>query len=445
MLNAAGTGNLVDAVTPAVKYSVLSGVENVVLYTGQGNDTVDLKAVAGDQNIWIRDGNDTISVGSGQHYLDGGNGTDTAVVDFHTSTTAISGLALFGTSTLSDAAGLNSANLVNIEVFDITGGTGNDRLFAYGGGDTLRGGLGNDILYGGGGNDVLYGGTGAAFGVSGYSAGDDVFRFSYNGGQGVDSIMDAAGGDLIKFDSAPDGAFGSIAAGNGSATANHAIELETKADGYTYLYFGTDNTAGADITMKLFGAYAANAFQIVNTSHDLKVVLGNSNPGTPGDDILIGTSGNDTVDGGAGNDKVYGKEGDDTLGGGAGNDLLVGGMGHDTLTGGDGADTLFVYAQVAESMPSGVYSDFISDFTHAADKIDLSAIDANPVVGGNQAFDFIGTAAFSGAAGELRWENSADPAVPDVLQMDVNGDGVPEMQIQLAGATTGITATDFVL
>ena len=40
--------------------------------------------------------------------------------------------------------------------------------------------------------------------------------------------------------------------------------------------------------------------------------------------------------------------------------------------------------------------------TLVVDIIDLSALDANAGIGGNQAFSFIGTAAFSGA-GQLRY------------------------------------------
>ena len=445
-LDATGAGNLVDAVVPTFKLATLTGIENVTLVTGQGGDTINLAAVTGDQSIYTRAGNDTISVGSGHHYLDGGDGTDTAVVNFSTSTTAITGLAQIYSSAsgaqLTDAAGFNTATFTGVEVFNITGGSGNDRLFAYGYDDTLLGGAGNDILYGGGGNDILYGGNGQSTGEGSNGAGNDIFRYAYSGGQGVDSIMDATGGDTIKFDGASDGAFSSITTGNGSATGNHVIEVETKADGYTYLYFGTNNTVGADITMKLFGTFdAATAFQIVNSGHDLKVILGSSFSGTG---ILNGTSGNDTITGSASADELYGKDGDDILDGAGGNDKIDGGMGHDTLTGGSGVDTFF-YNKIAESAPGGVYSDFITDFTPGTDKINLSAIDANPVLPSNQAFDFIGTAAFSGAAGELRWENSTDPLIPDILQMDVNGDGVPDMEIQLAGATTGITAANFIL
>lgn len=47
--------------------------------------------------------------------------------------------------------------------------------------------------------------------------------------------------------------------------------------------------------------------------------------------------------------------------------------------------------------------DAIMDFARLqGDRIDLSQIDANSALAGNNAFRFIGTGAFSGQAGELR-------------------------------------------
>jgi Ca2+-binding RTX toxin-like protein len=253
--------------------------------------------------------------------------------------------------------------------------------------------------------------------------------------------MDAANGDRIKFDSAPEGAFGSIKLGDGSATARYVMEVQAKADGYTYLYFGTNDAPGADLTMKLLGSYGTGAFALANNGRDVNVLQASS---TPGDDTLIGTSGNDILDGAAGNDKLYGKEGADALLGNLGNDTLVGGTGSDTLTGGEGADT-FLYNLVGESLPGAINSDSITDFAHLVDKIDLRLIDADTATTGNQAFSFIANNEFSGVAGELRWENSADAAQPDVLQLDVNGDSVAEMEIVLPYSIAAITAADFYL
>jgi serralysin len=119
--------------------------------------------------------------------------------------------------------------------------------------------------------------------------------------------------------------------------------------------------------------------------------------GTAGSDFLSGGAGNDSLSGEGGSDQLFGAGGNDTLSGGAGNDTLsggdgadrvLGGSGRDYLFGGAGADT-FIFASRAEG------GDRIGDFRRAeGDKIDLSAIDANPLVAGDQAFLFADGIAF---------------------------------------------------
>lgn len=155
-------------------------------------------------------------------------------------------------------------------------------------------------------------------------------------------------------------------------------------------------------------------------------IIGTSGPdaitGTASDDRISGGSGNDTIRGGGGRDTIDGGRGDDLLVGGddkdfiaggpgedtligrGGNDLLIGGADHDMLIGGEGNDTLvggagwdglsggsgndvFKYNAVSESK---LYdADIIYDFEVGKDKIDLSAIDANTFLKGNQAFDYV--------------------------------------------------------
>ena len=119
------------------------------------------------------------------------------------------------------------------------------------------------------------------------------------------------------------------------------------------------------------------------------------------------------------------------------------------MVGGAGADT-FVYTAVSNSTAGVATRDTINGFDCGAvqDLIDLSAIDANRLTAGvNDAFSFIGTAAFSGGgaagAGQLRYQslvaqNSA------LLLADVNGDGLAEFQI-LVRQTTVMVAGDFIL
>ena len=171
--------------------------------------------------------------------------------------------------------------------------------------------------------------------------------------------------------------------------------------------------------------------------------------GGAGGDRLVGADGNDVLHGGSGNDTFYGGNDDDTLKGGTGDDLiygnngddvLVGGLGQDTLAGQAGADT-FVLNRVLHS-PPGATRDRITDFSSAeGDAVDLHATDADVSTGADDAFTFIGAAAYSGTAGELRFTHSATDGI---IHGDVNGDGVDDFQIFVQGVT-GLAAGDFVL
>jgi len=76
-------------------------------------------------------------------------------------------------------------------------------------------------------------------------------------------------------------------------------------------------------------------------------------------------------------------------------------------------------------------ADEIIDFASGADKIDLSAVDANTLLAGDQAFSFIGTSAFSDTAGELRYEQISGNTY---ITGDTNGDGIADFMIKVDGA-----------
>ena len=118
------------------------------------------------------------------------------------------------------------------------------------------------------------------------------------------------------------------------------------------------------------------------------------------------------MDGRGGDDILEGGSGFDTLIGGAGDDILEGGSGIDILTGGAGNDSF----------------DFLSDFFVLEDTItDLELGDTLLVTGTRNIFGelvtvtFIGADAFSGQAGELRFE-AVDGQT--FIQFDANGNGV---------------------
>ena len=86
-------------------------------------------------------------------------------------------------------------------------------------------------------------------------------------------------------------------------------------------------------------------------------------------------------------------------------------------------------------MPTG------SPTSRRGDLVDVSGWDANLNVAGNQAFTWIGSAAFSGTAGELR---TYFDGVDTWVQGDINGDAVADFEIRFDGAVT-LAGSDFVL
>jgi Ca2+-binding RTX toxin-like protein len=111
--------------------------------------------------------------------------------------------------------------------------------------------------------------------------------------------------------------------------------------------------------------------------------------GSGSNDTLNGDSGNDVIFGNDGNDRINGGSGNDSLQGGIGNDIIFGGLGQDSYNGDSGADT-FVFTDVTESPSDGINKekmDHIHGFNRLeGDKIDVSRIDADLTLPGDQAF-----------------------------------------------------------
>ena len=134
----------------------------------------------------------------------------------------------------------------------------------------------------------------------------------------------------------------------------------------------------------------------------------------------------------------------DTLTGNDLNNRLTGNAGADVLTGGAGRDR-FAFNTITDS-PPGAARDKITDFdagtaATVVDQIDLSAIDAETGPG-NQAFTFIGTAAFTHTRGELRVRNAGTSAI---VAGDKNGDGAADFEIELLNFKPAtLRASDFV-
>ena len=122
--------------------------------------------------------------------------------------------------------------------------------------------------------------------------------------------------------------------------------------------------------------------------------------------------------------RIFGGAADDVLIGGCNDDLIYGGLGADTLIGNCGAD-IFRYYSTAESNQDG--QDVIIDF-ESGDLIDLVRIDAISGTAVDDAFTFIGSAAFSNQAGQLRAVQAGLSGLWTVSG-DTNGDGNADFQI----------------
>lgn len=369
----------------------------VAIWDAGGNDTIDASGYATEQLIDLTPGS-LSSIG--------GVTFDTAPSFEQTNLNrAAAGMGPIPRSTYDGNMAALKANAIvgrltdnvgiayGVTIENAIGGSGNDTIIGNAVANVLTGNAGNDVLIGGGGADTLDGGLG-------------VDTASYrNATSGVTaSLLGGTAGD---------------AAGDRYSSIE-AIEGSNFADTLTA-------TNGADVLSGLGG----------------DDVLSGGN----GNDVLDGGTGNDKLDGGNGNDVLRGGDGDDSLVagigddalfGGAGIDSLSGGIGNDTLNGGAGADRLlggtgndiFVFTDLGAT-------DVIVDFSRGSDKIDLSGIDANSGIAGDQAFSFIGNGAFT-AAGQVRTYQEAGNYF---IAGDINGDGIADFVIQI---NAPVVATDFI-
>jgi Ca2+-binding RTX toxin-like protein len=109
--------------------------------------------------------------------------------------------------------------------------------------------------------------------------------------------------------------------------------------------------------------------------------------------------------------------------GGVGNNMFVGNAVRNQLTGGGGGDTFRWYS--IEDVGFGATADEIMDFS-AGDWIDLSEIDADTRTAADESFVAIGRAAFSGVAGQLRYDPLEDGFR---LFGDVDGDAIADFEL----------------
>ena len=306
-------------------------------------------------------------------------------------------------------------------------GDGNDTAYLYEASQNapyqhvIDAGRGNDTVYVQSGNGSFFGGRGDdAFGLNGNNDG----VWTLDGGAGADTLYANEFSTIIDRP------------GSGNDTYYGGGSF---ADAPTLSY--ASGTTG--IFLDLTGPVMTSA----DHGNDILIGIFGRIIGTSGDDTMIGPSYNNgfggtrgtTLDGRGGADALSGGFYADTLLGGAGLDVLTGGGGRDILTGGADADA-FVYLDRTDSA-ARLGIDRITDFDPGVDVIDLSAIDARPIGNtGDQAFVFIGSAAFS-AEGQVRFEQQGNKTF---VLVNIEGRRGDEMRIELSGLLT-LTEQDFIL
>lgn len=370
----------------------------------------------------------------------------------------------------------------------LLGSGGNDRLYGDDGNDNLRGEDGNDRLFAGAGDDFMRGGRGIDY----FDGGDGFDRISF-----VDDAMtQGVIANLMTGRISNDG-FGNRETmvaiehlGGGSVFADRfygndlANDLLADRTDQVLGYGGDDRVqlgsvegaridggTGRDLILLTGNTVHLTSEGLVysNADHGVTIDLGNSRviddgfgfgarlvgfedvTGTYQADRIIGSAVDNRLSGGGAADRLYGRDGndlllgdagDDFLNGDAGADLLVGGTGIDRLTGGADADQ-FAFA-IGDTGTTLATADRILDFEQGApgfgDRIDLSQIDAVPG-GSDDAFTFLGTAAFTGAAGEARYQIVSGSTFVYVAADAVAG---VDLVIRIDGELT-LTGSDFIL
>jgi len=328
--------------------------------------------------------NDTLDGGGGADTLIAGRGDDRYIVDNAGDVV----IEAFDAGNDLVESSVDYRLTVHVEALTLTGtaaltGLGNTLDNAITGNEaanTLNGAAGDDSLIGGGGDDLLVGALGA------------------------DTMAGGTGDDRMNVDDAGD------------------VVVEAADAGYDTVLASIDYTLGDNVERLVLTGAARQG------------------RGNALDNVLIGTIGADVLGGGDGDDKLYAGAGDDQITGGAGSDVLDGGSGIDTLAGGTGADR-FVFRE-GDTGATLATADTIADFTQSdADRISLVAIDAIAGTGADDRFTFIGTAAFGGVAGQLRYETDGGFTY---VHGDTDGDAVSDLVIRLDDVVA-LLAADFAL
>ena len=387
-----------------------AGVTVSLSLAGQATGGAGFDTLSNFENLTGSNFNDTLKGNAGNNVLDGGAGVDTVSYDNAGAGVTVS-LSLAGQAT----GGAGFDTLSNFE--NLTGSNFND---------TLKGNASNNVLDGGAGVDTVsydnaLAGVNVSLSVAGpqntVGAGLDTllnfenltgsnFNDTLRGNNG-DNVIDGAGGiDTVSYDNAAAGVTVSLSLGTPQVTGGAGSDTLLNVENLTGSAFA-DTMSGNAGNNVLNGGAGIDTVSYANAGAGVAVNLGTVGPQNTvgaGLDVL---SNFENLTGSAYGDTLTGNAGANAINGGFGNDTLVASAGVDTLTGGGGGffsrtggfPPLFVYTEyvdrfvfnsVADSPKAA--PDVITDFKPSiGEKIDLSTIDANSSLLGNQAFTWVGS------------------------------------------------------
>lgn len=433
----------------------VGGTDTIHLNGSTGNNII--VGTAQDDIIAGGAGDDTIEAGRGKNSVNGGPGIDAASYARATSRVVVN-LAL---ATPQNTLGAGVDTLIQIE--NLIGSRFDDALTGNALANVIEGGLGNDSINGAAGIDTASYQTAPSRVVVNLALATPQNTL----GAGVDT--------LTQIENLRGSSFNDTLTGNASANVIEGGPGDDVIDGAAGFDTASYENATAGVTVSLAVTAPQNTVGAgVDTLTSMEALIGSSFndtlTGNAGGNIIEGGPGNDTIDGGLGVDtasysrapagvvvnlalttrqntvgagldlltgieNLTGSNFNDTLSGNNGPNVIEGGLGKDTMTGLGGVDT-FMFSRLADSVV-GANRDVITDFTTRVDRINLSRIDANTALAGDQPFTFIGASPFSGAPGQLRF-------AAGVLSGDVNGDRTADFEIGLSGVASLDPATDIV-
>jgi Ca2+-binding RTX toxin-like protein len=386
--NASATGGTDTVHALLLSYVLPSNVENGRLVAGSGNLTGNSL-------------NNVLYAGSGSDILDGSTGTDTASYVTAGSAVMVS-LTLTGGQ---NTGGSGTDTLTGIE--NLTGSNYADKLSGNSLANALDGGAGNDTMIGGLGNDTYYK----------RDAGDVVTE---NAGEGTDTVYSYLTSYtlLANFEN---GRIVTTAAAN--LTGNTVNNVLYAGAGNNVLNGGSTTTTDIDTVSYAYGLTGTTGVTVSLATTSGQNTVGSGTDTLTYIESLIGSNYADKLTGNTLANTLNGGSGNDTLDGGSGNDVLIGGAGTDSLVGGIGNDT-FDFNYLSE-LGLSTTRDVISGW-NTGDRIDLTTIDWNTTTAGDQAFNYLGSGAFTATAGQVRYSGG-------VLQFNTDTDTAVEYEIVITG------------